>query len=750
MIATRLVSSNSLIPGNIVKGVCRTVSRGREKDKLGAKRNARQAVLVDCRGKILSLETLPAWRESLRQAGKRLAVTNGCFDLLHTGHVLYLQDARAEADVLLVGLNGDASVRELKGPSRPINPALDRAVLLAALGFVDGVCVFEDKRATQFLQLAQPDVYVKGGDYTLETLDADERRAVESAGGRICLMSLVPGRSTTTLVEKMVSTQGTEGEAAKLHLMGVVALQQGDWSQAHTLLQQALVKHPSLVDAWYDLGIVEFEQGNLPAAVEAYQTCLSHSPNQAEVHYNLGNAQYALGQRAKAQAAWLAAVRLRPTLALAHYNLGLVAQELGEPDAAVDHYATALQLEPDHQDAALNQGDALREARRLEEAIEVQTGFLKRHPGHPSGLNNLVATLTQARRYEKAMQVSNVLLEQQPNFTNAWINRGVLHQRQGDMASAQRAYQEVLTRDPAHADARYNLGMVQLCMGDYAEGFAQYEARWQTANPIFVSSKHSSLPLWDGQPLDGGRLLVQTEQGHGDAIQFARFIPEVARAGVEVVLQGAETLRRLLSEVEGVEEWISPDSKPTNCAAWCPLMSLPHRLGTTLESLPAAPYLKAQPAAHMTGEGLKVGFAWAGSAGHENDAQRSMPSEHLTALLNVPGICAFSLAVDRAPADARMKDLRDHISDFADTAACVAALDLVIAVDTAVAHLAGAMGKPVWVLIPHVPDWRWMLARADSPWYPSARLLRQKTPGDWPGVIERVHSALAERLIASR
>jgi hypothetical protein len=152
----------------------------------------------------------------------------------------------------------------------------------------------------------------------------------------------------------------------------------------------------------------------------------------------------------------------------------------------------------------------------------------------------------------------------------------------------------------------------------------------------------------------------------------------------------------------------------------------------------------------MTGEGLKVGFAWAGSAGHENDAQRSMPAEHLAALLNVPGICAFSLAVDRAPADARMKDLRDHISDFADTAACVAALDLVIAVDTAVAHLAGAMGKPVWVLIPHVPDWRWMLARADSPWYPSARLLRQKTPGDWPGVIERVQSALAERLIASR
>ena len=692
---------------------------------------------------------MPAWRSALRDSGKRLAVTNGCFDLLHTGHVLYLQDARAEAEALLVGVNGDASVRELKGPSRPINPALDRAVLLAALGFVDGVCVFEDKRATRFLELAQPDVYVKGGDYALDTLDAGERHAVESAGGRICLMPLVPGRSTTTLVEKMVSAEGAEGEAAKLHLMGVVALQQGDWTQARSLLQQALAKHPALADAWYDLGIVEFEQANLPAAIAAYQTCLRHTPDQAEVHYNLGNAHYALGQGAEAQVAWNRAIQLRPTLTLAHYNLGLVAQELGQPDAAADHYATALKLEPDHLESALNRGDALRDARRLDEAVAAQQQFLKCYPGHPSGLNNLVATLTQARQYAEAERVSKALLEKHPNLTDAWCNLGVLHQRQGRLASAQQAYEEVLHRDPHHADARYNLGMAQLCQGDYSKGWANYEARWQTANPVFAGLPAVDLPLWDGGSLPEGRLLLQAEQGHGDVIQFARFVPQLAERGLSLVLQGPEALRRLLSSLDGVDEWVSQDAVPSNCAARCPLMSVPHRLGTTFGTIPAEPYLKASPSTFIDGGGFKIGFAWAGSAGHENDAQRSISGDRLAPLLALPDVKAYSLAVDRAPCDARMKDLREHITDFADTAHCVAALDLVIAVDTAVAHLAGAMGKPVWLLIPHVPDWRWLMEREDSPWYPSARLFRQKTPGDWPGVIERVQDALIKRLTAS-
>jgi hypothetical protein len=298
--------------------------------------------------------------------------------------------------------------------------------------------------------------------------------------------------------------------------------------------------------------------------------------------------------------------------------------------------------------------------------------------------------------------------------------------------------------------------MTLLLLGRLAEGFAEYEHRL-APRPAHIPGP----PVWRGEPLEGWTILLHAEQGIGDTIQFVRYLPEVARRGAgRVLLAAPPTFARLLAGLPGLDALVRPEDRAeVRAHVHCPLLSLPHVLGTTtVETIPApTPYLRAEPAALTRWRerladlrGLRVGLVWAGNPRHQNDRNRSIAPERLAPLLRVRGVSWVSLQLgapverlrEQAPEGAVLVDIAPELTDLAETAAAIVQLDLVVAVDTAVAHLAGALGRPVWVLLPAVPDWRWLLGREDSPWYSTMRLFRQQRAGDWDGVVARIAAAL--------
>lgn len=363
------------------------------------------------------------------------------------------------------------------------------------------------------------------------------------------------------------------------------------------------------------------------------------------------------------------------------------------------------------------------EAGRSGEAEGLFRQVLALSPGHPVALTNLAAILSEDGRFTESLATNKKALDVAP----PWV-----------------------------AELHWNIALILLLLGDYERGWAEYEWRWKCKDhhiggPRFVE------PQWDGSPLQGKTILLHTEQGLGDAIQFVRFAPKVASAGGRVLLGCPSSLFRLMQGVTGVEQVVRTQPLP-HFDVQCPLMTLPLVFGTRVDSIPAqVPYLQVNPElARKWGDKLgppnnrlRVGLTWAGGPGYKNDRKRSIALSALAPLIQVAGIAWFSLQKGPTAAEAQQIppgttwiDFTADLDDFADTAALMSQLDLIISVDTAVAHLAGALGKPVWVLIPSKPDWRWLLDREDSPWYPTMRLFRQKNPGDWTQVIERVALAL--------
>ena len=510
------------------------------------------------------------------------------------------------------------------------------------------------------------------------------------------------------------------------------------------LIKAYLKQHPQTADIWNLLGSTLSDLGQDEDALAAFAAALKLQPHYPEALYNQGNTHYKAGQHEAARGAWKEALRQNPQTALAHYNLGLLAQEQGQPAEAADRYRHELQLDPSHLDAGLNLGEALREAGRLDEAIAHLQQFRTRNPKHPEAAINLSAMLTQAHRLEEAAETCKTAMVLAPQSPRAWSNRGALLHRQGEYTASRESCEKALALDPQHADARYNLSLHQLLHGDYKNGFKNYSSRWRTDNPIFTKRLPFPLPLWDGKPLGNQPLLVLSEQGQGDVIQFARLLPLLAQQGIRVVLQCPTSLRRLLEPMAAVERVVPKDSVPTDCVACCPLMDLPNVLKLKLDNLPPADYLPAPLPSELPGECLRVGLAWAGNPEHSLDHERTLHEPTvLKPLLDTSGVQFYSLQIDRPPFDRQVADLRDQLKDFDDTASVVAALDLVISVDTAVAHLAGTLGVPTWVLLPSQPDWRWLLDRMDSPWYPGLKLFRQQQAGNWTEVLGRLTPALA-------
>jgi Flp pilus assembly protein TadD len=473
-----------------------------------------------------------------------------------------------------------------------------------------------------------------------------------------------------------------------------------------------------------NLGAALKKQGRLAEAEAAYRAALGLSPGYAEALCNLGAVLREMGQLEAAATYCRQAVSQAPGLAKAHNTLGVVMQDQGETEAAIAAFRRAIALAPRDPDAYVNLGDAL--------AAQGQ--------------------------HDQAVFLSRQAAELVPNSADAWNNLGTALFAARELAEAVACFRRAIALRPERAEGHFHLGMALLAAGEMAEGWKEYEWRWRTPL-MFAGRRRFVQPAWDGS--GGGRLLIHAEQGLGDTLQFCRFAPLAAARGAKVILEVQAPLARLLRSLHGIDAVIARGETLPAFDVQAHMMSLPAIFGTVLETIPAAtPYLFPDPADIKTmgvrlGEeqktGLRVGLAWAGNSYATVpemaavDRRRSLAAAHLAPLLGVPGIHFVSLQkAGKAPAAFGLTDLMDDMRDFADTAALVENLDLVISVDTSVAHLAGALGKPVWLLNRHDAEWRWLDGRTDSPWYPGMRIFRQAAPGDWEGVIAEVAAALGE------
>ena len=544
--------------------------------------------------------------------------------------------------------------------------------------------------------------------------------------------------------------------------LGIVLARQGRLDEAIASYQQALQLKPNYPETHNNLGTVLARQGKLEEAVANYRQALRLKPADPEAHNNLGLGLAKQNKLDEAVASYQEALRLKPNYPEAHSNLGNAFQEQGRLDEAVASCQQALRLKPDSAEAHHNLGIVLGKQDKLDEAVASFQQTLRLKPDYPDAHHNLGVVLEKQDRFDEAIARYQQALRLKPDYPEAHNDLGIVLGKQGRLEEAAACYQQAVRLKPDYPEAHWNLALAWLQMGRFEQGWAGYEWRWKCKE--FGSLPPFQPPLWDSSPLDGRTILVHAEQGLGDTLQFIRYVPSVRQRGGHVILMCQPPLVRLLTRSPGIERLLAHGDPLPEFDVHTPLLSLPRLLGTTLESVPAdVPYLEAEPQLVEAWRqrldpypGFKIGIVWQGNPKFRLDRFRSAPLTEFAPLARVPGVHLFSLQkgpgaeqlaalTDRFP----VTDLGSGLDDFVDTAAVLKNLDLVVSVDTAVAHLAGALGIPVWVALPSASDWRWLMDREDSPWYPSMRLFRQDKPGDWAGVFAEIRVA-AEKMAAEK
>ncbi|MDE1148553.1 MAG: tetratricopeptide repeat-containing glycosyltransferase family protein [Azospirillaceae bacterium] len=547
--------------------------------------------------------------------------------------------------------------------------------------------------------------------------------------------------------------------AAAAFNTAVELFQGGRLAEAEALCRRQLLAQPPLASAdlagfLHILGLVAQGRGQTAIAVELMTEAARRAPDDAALHSNLGVALSALGKGAEAEVAYRRSIALSPAHVEAHNNLGNLLRARGDWTGAEAAYRTALGLRPTFADAHTNLGAVLNHRGDGAGAEAAYRRALALKPGNPDALYNLGNLQAGRGDLPAAVDSYRQALAAAPKMVGAHNNLGTALKALGDIDAAIASYRQALVLSPRYADAAYNLGLAWLTVGDYANGWPAHEARWATVD---FRPHHRVLPqpLWQGQDLAGGTLLLHAEQGLGDTLQFCRYVPLVAARGIRVVLEVPGPLLRLLQAspaltTGGPVEIVAFGAPLPPFDAHCPLMSLPLALGTRVETIPAqVPYLHAPgPLGGSVADGTgarKVGLVWRGNPAYRTDRRRSLSADQMAALVaDCPAVEFHSLQKDAEFLPAGVIDRMGGVDDFADTATLVQSLDLVISVDTSVAHLAGALGRPVWLLNRFDTDWRWLRDRDDSPWYPTLRQFRQTALDDWDDVITRVRAALTE------
>lgn len=430
------------------------------------------------------------------------------------------------------------------------------------------------------------------------------------------------------------------------------------------------------------------------------------------------------------------------------YSVGMSQLQAGRTREAAVQFDKALAIDPGCHDAALALGYCLHELRKFEEALAVYDRLLSASPVLTVAWNNRGTTLLEMCRYAEAAASFSRALELNPCLYDARVVLASCYQALGLVDEAMSACNAVLADAPEHAEAHWNKSLLLLLNGDYQQGWQEYEWRWKKRN--FSSPVRNFVqPRWQGEPASGKTILIHSEQGFGDTLQFCRYIPLVAARGMRVVFECHPPLVGLMECLAENVDVVALGQPLPHFDLHLPLLSLPLIFGTTVDTIPGdVPYLLPPADRLPLWRGLvqdenrfKVGLCWAGKS--YPDPGRSCPVEQLSSLAEIDGVSWYSLQVGwKNDLPIPMNDITVNIRDFADTAALISRLDLVITIDTAVAHLAGALGTPTWVLLPFAPDWRWMRGRNDSPWYLSMRLFRQDAYGEWTKCIGTLHSAL--------
>ena len=521
------------------------------------------------------------------------------------------------------------------------------------------------------------------------------------------------------------------------------------FDEAVSNYQKALLIIPEFNDAYYNLGIIFEEKGQISDAIFCYEKSVEIDPYDAAAYNNLGIVLQKAGRLDDAVANYQKAIQIKPDNAKSYYNLGIVFQEKKQFDDAISNYQKALHLAPKFADVFRALGNVFKEKGLLDEAVHFYRKALQADPDRAETYFNLGIALKEQGLFGEAISSYQKAIQLNPNYVDAYNNLGIALQDNRQIEEAIASYKEALSIDPDDAVTHWNLSQAFLLSGNFKDGWKEYQWRLRVKDFHTVDFHR---PMWDGSDISGQTILLQAEQGFGDNIQFIRYAPMVAQSGAKVIVRCPEELKSLLRNVEGVEQAISYTERTPKYDFYCYLPSLPFILGTTVETIPVRiPYIKADPLLVQwwmdklkeDGTGLKIGLVWAGRE------QRSFSLNLFSPLSIMKDVIFYSLQkgeaakqAENSPGNMQIIDYTGDINDFSDTAAFITNLDLIISVDTAVAHLSGALGRPVWTLLPSVPDWRWMLTREDSPWYSTMRLFRQSSNGDWEPVVRIVAEEL--------
>jgi tetratricopeptide (TPR) repeat protein len=546
------------------------------------------------------------------------------------------------------------------------------------------------------------------------------------------------------------------------------------------------------LDALLNAAMEHHRNKRFKQAAEGYWKVLEACPGQPRATYHLGMVMHRIGENEKAAGLVSGALANGYGGAMEYCNLGIICNQLGRLDEAVESQKQSIARDAGYTAAYFNLGNAYRDLNQAQAAIEALQMAVALKPDFPQAHNNLGLALHDARRFEDALNSYDKALTTKPDYADAYLNMGNALNSLGRPDAAAVSFQKaiVLDRDmfqahnnlgnvlmaldrleaaafsyakaialkPENPGAHKNLGIISLLQGDFETGWPEYSWRRLEDDPVFRERNYKP-PFWTGEDLTGKTIFIYPEQGFGDTLQFVRYLPMLRQRGARVAFDVPLPMVRLLWDLDGVDVSLKDGDTLPPFDCHIPLLELPGLFGTTLDTIPAAKaYLHAdEDLVAAWGErlgaktGLRVGLVWGGNPGHGNDNNRSIDPELFRPLVETPGVAAYSLLVGRDGEAGRVfgdavTDLAPHLEDFAETAAAIAHMDLVISVDTAAAHLAGALGAMVWTLLPFNPDWRWMRGRDDSPWYPSMRLFRQEKRAHWEAVIERVSMALAERV----
>jgi tetratricopeptide (TPR) repeat protein len=576
-----------------------------------------------------------------------------------------------------------------------------------------------------------------------------------------------------------------------LHLLGIVFHQRGDHAQALRHIDRALKINPNNIPALNNRGIAlrelkRFEEAlasydralelwpgyaealfgrgsalkelkRFEEALASYDRALMLRPGLAEAHADRGNVLHALNRFEEALASYDRALALRPDLAEAHANRGSALHALKRFEEALASHDRALALRPDYAEARYNRGNALHALKRFDEALVDYARALALRPDYIEALANRGVTLHALKRFEEALECCDRALAVRPDYAEAFVNRGVTLHELKRFEEALASYHRAIALRPDYAQAHYNEAVCRMLTGDFDRGWQKHEWGWDTEQLKNLKRKFSQA-LWLGSDeIAGKTILLHGVHGFGDTIQFSRYVPRVAERGARVILEIQEPLRELMGTLPGTAQIVTRGEPLPDFDLHCPLLSLPLAFGTQPATIPSqTPYLRASPQAVTDWNARlgprhrpRIGLVWSGRPEHNNDRNRSMRLGTLLSPLAGFDATYVSLQPEVRADDAPVLQGRgdivhfgEELKTYADTAALIANLDLVISVDTSVAHLAGALAKPVWILLPFIPDWRWLLDRDDSPWYPTARLFRQDETRGWDSVMARVHAAL--------